>query len=241
MARPRAAVHVAQTVSDSAIILLGDRALTVDVPGADGVTPRTMVRCLTARVRADAPPGITALVPAIESLTIHYDPLRTDFDSLRSYLAHALATLEVTPEPVVEPVVIPVCYGGEFGPDLDDVAVLHETTAEAIIAAHSGGLYVVAMIGFLPGFPYLEGLATGLHTPRRATPRTAVPAGSVGIGGSSTGIYPCQSPGGWQIIGRTPRTLFSPQRQRPALLQAGDRVRFAAISETAFRAMVEQP
>ena len=241
MARPRAAVHVAQTVSDSAIILLGDRALTVDVPGADGVTPRTMVRCLTARVRADAPPGITALVPAIESLTIHYDPLRTDFEALYLYLNRALATLQITPEQVAEPVVVPVCYGGEFGPDLDDVATLHATAAEAIIAAHSAGLYTVAMIGFLPGFPYLEGLAPGLHTPRRATPRTAVPAGSVGIGGSSTGIYPCTSPGGWQIIGRTPRTLFSPQRQRPALLQAGDRVRFMPISETAFRAMVEQP
>jgi inhibitor of KinA len=200
-----------------------------------------MVRCLTARLRADAPPGITALVPAIESLTIHYDPLRTDFEALYLYLDRALATLQITPEQVAEPVVIPVCYGGEFGPDLDDVATLHATTGDALIAAHSAGLYTVAMIGFLPGFPYLEGLAPGLHTPRRATPRTAVPAGSVGIGGSSTGIYPCTSPGGWQIIGRTPRTLFSPQRQRPALLQAGDRVRFAAISETAFRAMVEQP
>ena len=234
----RVAVHVARTVWNDAIIPLGDRALTVTMPGADG---RALVRCLADRVRADAPPGMTALVPAIESLTIHYDPLRSSFGSLRSYLTQAFVTLEITPVTVAEPVLIPVCYGGEFGPDLDDVAAAHATTADAIIAAHSGGLYTVAMIGFLPGFPYLEGLAPALHTPRRATPRTAVPAGSVGIGGSSTGVYPFASPGGWQIIGRTPRALFSPTREPPALLQAGDRVRFTPITTAALRALLEQP
>jgi inhibitor of KinA len=137
--------------------------------------------------------------------------------------------------------VIPVCYGGEFGPDLNDVAAAHATTADTIIATHTEGLYTVAMIGFLPGFPYLEGLPPSLHTPRRATPRTAVPAGSVGIGGSSTGVYPFASPGGWQIIGRTPRALFSPTREPPALLQAGDRVRFTPITATAMRALLVQP
>jgi len=223
------------------LLPLGDRALVVEVPALAGISARAMMRCLADRVTADAPPGITALVPAIESLTIHYDPLRLDYEALRFYLTRAIATLEIVPETVTEPVVIPVCYGGEFGPDLDDVAAAHTTTADAIIALHSATTYTVAMIGFLPGFPYLEGLAPELHTPRRATPRTAVPAGSVGIGGSSTGVYPFASPGGWQIIGRTPRSLFSPTRASPALLQAGDTVRFTPITAAALRALLEQP
>ena len=133
------------------------------------------------------------------------------------------------------PIAIPVCYGGEFGPDLDDVARAHETTADAIVAEHTSRDYVVAMIGFLPGFPYLEGLGEALHTPRRDTPRTNVPAGSVGIGGASTGIYPFASPGGWHVIGRTPRTLFDPQRTPASLLAAGDRVRFMQISPSEWR------
>ena len=223
------------------LLPLGDRALVVDIPGLAGMSARAMVRCLANRVTADGPRGITALVPAIESLTIHYDPLRLDYAALRFYLTRAIATLEILPETVAEPVLIPVCYGGEFGPDLNDVAAAHATTADAIIAAHSAGTYTVAMIGFLPGFPYLEGLPPSLHTPRRDTPRTAVPAGSVGIGGSSTGVYPFVSPGGWQIIGRTPRLLFSPVREPPALLQAGDRVRFTPITADGLRVLLEQP
>ncbi len=233
-------VHVAPTVWQRSIIPLGDRALTIAVTGDGSVPTRTLVRCLTARVHADAPTGITAVVPAIESVTLHYDPRRVAFGALRDFLAEALDTLVISDAVTAEPVVIPVCYGGEYGPDLDDVAAAHLTSAEAIVAAHTAGLYTVAMIGFLPGFPYLDGLAPDLHTPRRATPRTAVPAGSVGIGGSSTGVYPYTSPGGWHIIGRTPRALFAPTRARPALLQAGDRVQFTAISPAALRAMLEQ-
>ena len=223
------------------LLPLGDRALTVELSGTDGESLRTVVQSLGARLSADAPPGITAVVPAIRSLTIHYDPRSVTFDALRDYLDTAVATLHLVPPPDGEPIVIPVCYGGEFGPDLTDVAAAHQTSPEAIVAAHIDGLYTVAMIGFLPGFPYLEGLAPSLHTPRRAIPRTAVPAGSVGIGGSSTGVYPFTSPGGWHIIGRTARALFAPQRQRPSLLQAGDRVRFVAITPDAMHARMEQP
>ncbi len=232
-------VHVARTVWPHSIIPLGDRALTIAVTGAAGVSSRAIVRCLTAQVQADVPAGLTAVVPAIESLTLHYDPLRVSFGALRDYMATALDTLVITDDASRAPVVIPVCYGGEFGPDLDDVAAAHQTSAESIVMAHTAGLYTVAMIGFLPGFPYLDGLAAELHTPRRSTPRTAVPAGSVGIGGSSTGVYPYTSPGGWHIIGRTPRALFSPTRAHPALLQAGDRVQFTAISPSTLRALLE--
>lgn len=241
MAPRLATVQLADTVWPGTLLPLGDRALTVDLSSADGMPVHALVRALAGRLASDAPAGITALVPAIQSLTIHYEPLQTSVAAVRDAVHMALATLELLPDLDAEPIVIPVCYGGEFGPDLDDVAAAHQTTPEAIVAAHTDAVYTVAMVGFLPGFPYLEGLAEALHTPRRSTPRTAVPAGSVGIGGSSTGVYPFTSPGGWHIIGRTPRALFSPRRDRPSLLQAGDRVRFVEITALALRALMEQP
>jgi inhibitor of KinA len=241
MAARRTGVQLAHTVWPYTLIPLGDRALTVDVSAANGPPSRVLVRSIAARLAGEALAGVVAIVPAIQSLTLHYDPRRTDFGALRDAIGTIMATLALTAEPDVEPIIIPVCYGGEYGPDLDDVAAAHQTTPAAVIAAHTDGLYTVAMIGFLPGFPYLEGLAPALHTPRRATPRTAVPAGSVGIGGSSTGVCPFTSPGGWHIIGRTPRVLFSPTSARPSLLQAGDRVRFAAITEASLRMLMATP
>jgi len=219
------------------VIPLGDRALTIDVPAADGVSTRDRIASLTARLRAEAMPGITALVPGIRTLTVHYEPLTVSADRLAYHLDTQVRTTIVAPSPEPAPVVIPVCYGLEHGPDLAAVASFHATTAEAIIAAHTDGVYTVAMIGFLPGFPYLDGLDAALHTPRRSAPRTLVPAGSVGIGGSSTGIYPFASPGGWQLIGRTPSALFDARHDPPALLAPGDRVRFESISDARYRAL----
>ncbi|HYW51540.1 MAG TPA: 5-oxoprolinase subunit PxpB, partial [Gemmatimonadaceae bacterium] len=190
------------------IIPLGDRALTADLSDVGGAPTRDVIRALVARAQTDAPPGVTGVVPAIRTLTLHYDPARTSFDALAEYIDACIATLVISDEIARDPVVIPVCYGGRFGPDLDDVAAAHDSTADAIVAAHVAGTYTVAMIGFLPGFPYLDGLAESLHTPRRSTPRTHVPAGSIGIGGSSTGVYPFTSPGGWHLVGRTPRLMF---------------------------------
>ena len=214
---------------------LGDRALTIDFPEVDSAVIRDLLRTLETRVQTDAPPGVTARVPAIRTLTLHYEPTRTSYDTLRSYIGETLIGLTLIRLAPREPVVIPVCYGGEFGPDLTDVAAAHDTSPADIVEAHTAGRYTVAMLGFLPGFPYLDGLDAALHTPRRGTPRTSVPAGSVGIGGSSTGVYPFASPGGWQIIGRTPIALFEPERTPPALLQAGDQVRFIAITDDELR------
>lgn len=225
------------TVWPRTVVPLGDRALTIHFP--DDAPARDVVRCLAARVRADGPAPVTAIVPALRSLTLHYAPTQIGFTALREYVESLLDTLVLVDDPPSAPIVIPVCYGGEFGPDLDAVATTHRATAESIVAAHTSGDYTVAMIGFLPGFPYLEGLVPSLHTPRRATPRTSVPAGSVGIGGSSTGVYPCRSPGGWQLIGRTPRALFDPTRQAPSLLSPGDQVRFVAIAADELRASTE--
>lgn len=129
---------------------------------------------------------------------------------------------------------IPVCYGAEFGPDLAEVAEYCGLSPEAVISRHSAKEYLVHFIGFLPGFPYLGGLDPILHTPRRSTPRPSIPAGAVGIGGRQTGIYPHSSPGGWQLIGRTPLLLFRSDSDTPVWLEAGDRLRFCPIDREEF-------
>ena len=135
------------------------------------------------------------------------------------------------PERLLE---IPVCYGGEFGEDLEELARRHDMTADRVVELHTAATYFVGMLGFAPGFPYLAGLDRRLVTARRSTPRARVPRGSVAIGGEHTGIYPLDSPGGWHVIGRTPLTLFDLDRDPPSLLQAGDKVRFVAIAPEAF-------
>ena len=125
---------------------------------------------------------------------------------------------------------IPVCYGGEFGPDLEYVARHNNLTTDEVIHIHSSGEYLVYMIGFAPGFPFLGGLSPKIATPRRPSPRATIPAGSVGIAGMQTGVYPIETPGGWQLIGRTPQKLFLPNENPPSLLQAGDVVKFCPIS-----------
>ena len=145
---------------------------------------------------------------------------------LTRQLSHVRADA-LPPPRIVE---IPVCYGGDLGPDLDDVAARHETTPDEVVRIHSGADYLVYMVGFMPGFAYLGGLPDEIATPRRSSPRTAVPAGAVGIGGQQTGVYPLESPGGWNLIGRTPLRIFDLSRETPSLLATGDRVRFCPIS-----------
>ncbi|MDE2055050.1 MAG: 5-oxoprolinase subunit PxpB, partial [Xanthomonadaceae bacterium] len=147
-----------------------------------------------------------------------------------------------SPTPPAGPnfVEIPLCYGGEYGPDLDAVAVHARLPRGDVIARHTATEYAVAMLGFAPGFPYLLGLDPALQVPRRTTPRTRVPAGSVAIGGAQTGIYPRELPGGWHLIGRTPLALFDPAREPPCLLAPGDRVRFRAIEADEFARLAER-
>jgi inhibitor of KinA len=132
---------------------------------------------------------------------------------------------------------IPVCYGGEYGPDLEYVARHHNLTPEEVISIHSEGEYLAYMIGFAPGFPFLGGLSEKIATPRRPSPRTSIPAGSVGIAGMQTGVYPISTPGGWQLIGQTPVKLFLPKQNPPSLLQAGDIVKFEPISKEEYQEM----
>ena len=177
---------------------------------------------------------IRNLHPAYCSLLIKFDPLRLDHDEVQSRLLPYLVRLGKTPLPAPQQVEIPVCYGGEFGPDLNDVAALHGMTPAQAIELHSSPVYIVYFLGFAPGFAYLGGLPEALASPRLETPRAKVPQGSVGIGGNQTGVYPFATPGGWRLIGRTPVAMFRRHQARMNLLQIGDHVRFRAISKEEF-------
>ncbi len=215
---------------------LGDCAALVTFGEHIDEAMHRLVRAACARLETQPVPGMIELVPAFASVAVWYDPLRvgsgTPYRALAAALEARLAGLEAGEAPAARTVEIPVVYGGEAGPDLDTVAARAGLTPAEVIQLHAAGDYLVHMIGFAPGFPYLGGLDERLHCPRRAVPRTAVPAGSVGIGGSQTGIYPLVSPGGWQLIGRTPLALFDPTRDPPALLAAGDRVRFVPLEDS---------
>lgn len=176
-------------------------------------------------------PGLVETVPAYRSLLVSYDPLVTEEGAVRATLEQALEGLGAAQSPDGRLVKVPVRYGGEWGPDLEDVAAHCGLTPTDVIRRHTNPTYRVAMLGFAPGFAYLFGLPPSLATPRLATPRTRVEPGSVGIAGPQTGVYALPTPGGWRIIGRTPLDLFDSLRQEPFALRAGDRVRFVAPEE----------
>ena len=182
---------------------------------------------------------IRNLHPAYASLLIDFDPLLLPPAELRARIRELTGQSGVAPaEALRQAIEIPVCYGGELGPDLPDVAEHTGFSPEEVIARHSSAEYTVYFIGFSPGFPYMGGLPAALETPRLKTPRTSVAAGSVGIGGSQTGLYPMQWSGGWRLIGRTHMRMFDPERNPPSRLQPGDLVKFTPIPRENFDAMV---
>jgi len=217
---------------------LGDAALVLEFGHEVDDATLAHVRALAASLGRDPPAGVTDVVPAFASVTVFYDLTRgATYDQLCADLrTRAGRAASRPPFSTTRAVEIPVCYGGEFGPDLDHVAAYTGMAAEEVVALHSGADYRVHAIGFVPGFPYLGGLPARLETPRRATPRTQVPAGAVGIGGALTGVYPLATPGGWNLIGRTPLALFRPAEDPSALLRAGDSVRFRPITTEEFAA-----
>jgi len=185
-------------------------------------------------LQAEPIDGVRNLHPAYSSLLIKFDSLRLDHDKLQSRLIPYLGRLDREPLPTPRQIEIPVCYGGEFGPDLNDVAEMHGMTAAQVIELHSSPIYVVYFLGFAPGFAYLGGLPAALASSRLETPRAKVPQGSVGIGGNQTAVYPFSTPGGWRLIGRTPLEMFRRNAEPMSLLQIGDQVRFRTISEKEF-------
>src|SRR5207245_1057192 len=184
--------------------------------------------------------GIRNLHPAYCSVLVKFDAIRMGHAELESILREYLGRLEEVALPEPRQVEIPVCYGGEYGPDLSDVAAMHGMTPEQAIELHASAEYLVYFLGFVPGFAYLGELPEALVTPRLAVPRRRVPAGSVGIAGNQTGVYPFSTPGGWRLIGRTPVAMFRDEREGLSLLAIGDRVRFAPISEERFGALEKE-
>ena len=190
-------------------------------------------RCL--RLLEAAPlPSIRNLHPAYCSLLIRFDALLTDHDELEAHLRERFDHIDDLPLPDPREVEIPVCYGGEFGEDLTELADMHHMTPEQVVDLHSSATYTACFLGFTPGFAYLEGLPDALATPRLATPRRRVPVGSVGIAGNQTGVYPFATAGGWRLIGRTPIPLFRPSQSDMSLLSIGDRVRFLPVTAEEF-------
>ncbi|MGK9231809.1 5-oxoprolinase subunit PxpB [Inquilinus limosus] len=229
------AASIAVMTETAMVVRFGE---TIDPAIADAI------HALTASLEADPFPGFVEASPGFATLAVFFDPdaVPRDRDEppaatvqrlLEARLSHPGRAAAAEPR-LVE---IPVAYGGAFGPDLAELAQHHGLTEEEVVALHSGGEYRVHMIGFSPGFPFLGGLPDRLATPRRASPRLRIPAGTVAIGGPQTGIYPMESPGGWNLIGRTPLALFLPQQEPPSLLAAGDRVRFRPIAAGEFKAL----
>jgi KipI family sensor histidine kinase inhibitor len=195
------------------------------------------VRRLLRLLELEPIAGIRNLHPAYCSLLIKFDPLKWRHEELERTLKQCLARLQDVSLPRPRQVQIPVCYGGEHGPDLVDVSAMHGMTLEQVIELHSSTTYLVYFLGFIPGFAYLGELPEALVTPRLATPRRSVPPGSVGIAGSQTGVYPFATPGGWRLLGRTPVSMFRSDRNELSLLSIGDRVRFTPISSEQFAAL----
>ena len=218
----------------------GDRALAVEL--GDDISPETnrAVRDLLVSIEDRTLDGITDLVPSYRSILVHYDPLVIDLPRLEEELAALQAS--VSAGGVSEPrcVLIPVLYGGDAGPDLEHVARHNRLSIKEVVEIHTGTQYRVYMLGFSPGFPYLGGMSERIETPRLDTPRTAIPAGSVGIAEKQTGVYPTESPGGWQLIGRTPLAFFDPSAEPPCLLEPGDFIRFVPIDDVEFQRITQQ-
>ncbi len=230
------------------ILSVGDSAIVVEF--GTGIHPELhrKVKALADYLDHDGVPGMIEYVPAFSSVTVYYDPLKVKnftlgqgegrAQSCYQIVSACLAAIvsQLGDSVVYQPriVKIPVCYGGDFGPDLAYVAEHNKVTVDEVIKIHASCQYLVYMIGFAPGFPYLGGMSERIATPRRSSPRLAIPAGSVGIAGTQTGVYPITTPGGWQLIGRTPVELFRPQENPPSLLQSGDMIQFCPISQQQF-------
>ncbi|MEG6584729.1 5-oxoprolinase subunit PxpB [Dendrosporobacter sp. 1207_IL3150] len=229
---------------DIQFLPLSETAVLVEFGKSISPEINSKVKSLGEYLERNSFPGMIEYVSAFSSVTVFYNPLVVMKNckqaiGLKYSMAHQIVTgilkeavgklgssFKSNPK-VVE---IPVCYGGEFGPDLPYVAEQNKLNIDEVIEIHSSGEYLVYMIGFAPGFPYLGGMSERIAAPRRQSPRTAIPARSVGIAGMQTGIYPITTPGGWQLIGSTPVELFRPTEDPPSLLQAGDIVRFRPIS-----------
>ncbi|MBR7926891.1 5-oxoprolinase subunit PxpB [Aerococcaceae bacterium zg-ZUI334] len=220
-----------QTQGDAAILISWEQTITPEM--------NHRISAFVQLMREQRIEGVVDLIPAFCSVLVNYDPRVIRYQQLVKKV-ESLLKMELSQAKRIKRIYqIPVCYGGEYGPDLPFVAENANLSVDEVIALHTEPDYLIYMLGFLPGFSYLGGLDERIHTPRLANPRMAIPAGSVGIGGSQTGIYPLTSPGGWQLIGQTPVKTYDPIRKEPILFEAGNYIRFVPISPEEFVAIAK--
>ncbi len=214
---------------------VGDRAISIDFGQVIDPTINRYIRQTIERIKELQLEGIIELVPTYCALLVEYDAMLYSYSEICNIIEPTLEEgMTNTTNELVTVVEVPTVYGGEFGPDLSFVASHNHLSEDEVISIHSGTDYLVYMLGFIPGFTYLGGMDPRIATPRLSSPRTLIPAGSVGIAGEQTGTYPSDSPGGWQIIGRTPVTMYDMSKAQAALLKAGDYVRYVPIDESEF-------
>ena len=211
------------------VVPAGDATLIVEFEEVIDPAVNARVMAVSRRVEAARFPGVRDVVPTYRSVAVYFDPLKTDGVALRQLLDREAAGIAPTENAARRPIRVPVCYGGDFGPDLESVAEFAGLPVDHVVRIHAEGTYRVFMLGFVPGFAYLGVLDKRIAAPRLATPRVKVPAGSVGIAGAQTGIYPGETPGGWRLIGRTSVKPFDAARTDPFLLKPGDTVQFFSV------------
>ena len=229
-----------EEASTPRLLSAGESCVVVDFGEHIDYSINRRVQALRKALERASLPWIRELVPTYRSLAVYLHAPGEDLARIRETLEEALGSLEREETHPGDVVAIPLCYGGDFGPDLSFVASSNDLSEDEVIRRHSGREYYCYMLGFTPGFPYLGGMDSSLATPRLAKPRQIIPAGSVGIADQQTGIYPMESPGGWQLIGRTPLKLFDPQREPPILLEAGIWIRFVPITPEEYHTIARQ-
>ncbi|MBU8910471.1 MAG: 5-oxoprolinase subunit PxpB [Desulfobacterales bacterium] len=214
--------------------IAGDRGLLAEYGEGIDQDVNRKVRTMAKSMKENRPKGVVEIIPTYRSLLVVYIPGLTNPYILENFMGQLEERIQgesIPPSKIIE---IQVCYGKEYGPDIENVARTNNITIDDVIKIHSESEYLIYMVGFTPGFPFLGGLSEKLFTPRLETPRLKVPKGSVGIANNQTGVYPIESPGGWQLIGKTPLNLFDPDRSNPLLYQAGDKIKFTPITEREF-------
>ncbi len=227
-------------MSNVRYLVSGDCAVCVEFGNEISPEINKKIRAFKIAVEKSAIDGIVETVPTYRSLLVHYKPEIIGFQALTEKfdaLMDSLSSIQIPPPTVIE---IPVLYGGEMGPDIENVAAHNNKTVEEVIKIHTSEEYLIYMLGFIAGFPYLGGMSKEIATPRLKSPRVKIDGGSVGIAGEQTGVYPVDSPGGWQLIGRTPLKLYDAYREKPILLEAGQYIKFRSVTQTEYDQIEKQ-
>ena len=227
-------------MADVRFLLTGDTSVTVEFGNEISTEINAKIRAFNIALQQSKIPGIVETVPTYRSLAVHYDPEVILYGPLVKKLKGLMGQLDSIRIPPSDVLEIPVLYGGEEGPDIEFVAEHNGKTVQEVIDIHTSTEYLIYMLGFTPGFTYLGGMSEEIATPRLTTPRVLIPGGSVGIAGSQTGVYPIDSPGGWQLIGLTPVRMYDPDRAEPILPKAGEYIKFYSITKAEFDEIAAQ-